>query len=195
MTGLFRAKQDLSLRTMISRMLGAAKFNGNTFKELRGNPSTTLQTLTLAPTIGLCYGVGLGVFIFLEAGLPLIEGVLLIILSLVSACIIAFLWSAITYALVTKLFRRTISYPNLARPFLFSWTPGLLFIMLSIPNPFVSEFFRVVATAWVAIASIFAVRHAAELTIQQSMMTFIISVLILVFALTLVDSLLPLFFA
>ena len=195
MTGLFAAKQDLNIRKMISRMLGAAKFSDATFKELRDDPSATLQSLVLAPITGLCYGVGLSAFLFQAIGVSLNEAMLIVLLGLVSACIIALAWSATTYALVTRLFRRTIRYPNLARPFLFSWAPGPLLVLLAIPNPFASEAFRVVAIAWVAVASIFAVRYSSDLTVQQSMITFILSVLILVFALIAASSLLPFFFS
>lgn len=195
MTGLFAAKQDFNIRKMIGRMLGAAKFSSTTFKELRDDSSATFQSIILAPITGLCYGVGLSLFIFQAIGLSLNEAILVVVLGLVSACIIALTWSATTYAVVTRIFRRTISYPNLARPFLFSWTPGLLFILLAIPNPSVSDAFRAVATAWVAVSSIFAVRYSSDLTVQQSMITFILSVLILVFAVIIVSSLLPLFFS
>ena len=194
MTGLFAAKQDFNIKKMITRMLGAAKFNATIFRELRDDPGATFQALILAPITGFCYSVGLSLFIFQAIGLSLNEVILLVVLGLILACIIALTWSATTYAVVTRIFRRTISYPNLARPFLFSWTPGLLFILLAIPIPVVSDAFRAVATAWVALSSIFAVRYSSDLTVQQSMITFILSVLILVFALIIVSSLLPLFF-
>lgn len=194
MTGLFATKQDLSIREMITRMLGAARFKADTFTELRDNPRATLQSIVLVPLTGLCYGVGLSVFAFLNTGVSSSDAILLILLGLVAACVIALAWSATAFAVVTRLFRRPIGYANLARPFLFSWTPGVLLILLSVPDPVFSETSRVVATGWVAIASIFAVRYSTGLTVQQSMITFILSVFILLFLLILVDSLLPLFF-
>jgi hypothetical protein len=189
MTGLFAAKQNLSLKRMIAHMLGAARLNADTFKQLRDDPTTNLQSIILVPVTGLCYGIGLGLYGFFIVSFSANETILVTLLSLTSAGIIAMIWSLTTFLIVTKLFNRSIGYPSLTRPFLFSWSPGLLFVLLLSPNPFVSEGIRILATAWVGVASIFAVRYAGGLTLQQSMITFIISILILVF-----ESLLPLFF-
>ena len=195
MTGLFAAKQDLNIKRMVISMVGAARFNADTLKQLRDDPTKTLQSILLVPLTCLCYGLGLGGNGFRVAGLPANETILVIVLGLVSAGIIAILWSLTNFLIVTKLFNRTITYAGLTRPFLFSWTPGLLFILLLSPNPFVSEGFRILATAWVGVASIFAVRHAGGMSLQQSMITFILSILILVFAQIILESLLPLLFS
>ena len=194
MTGLFAAKQDLNIKRMVTNMIGAARFNAGTLKQLRDDPTKTLQSILLVPLTGLCYGLGLGLNGAIVAGLSANETVLVIVLGLISAGIIAILWSLTNFLIVTKLFNRTIGYSDLTRPFLFSWTPGTLFILLLSPNPFVSEGFRILATAWVGVASIFAVRRAGGMTLQQSMITFIMSILTLVFAQIVLESLLPLIF-
>jgi hypothetical protein len=190
MTGLLAAKQNLSLKRMTTHMLGAAKFNADTYRQLRDDPSTTLQSIIIVPITGLCYGIGIGLNGFFVAGFSVNETVLVIMLSLISASIIAIIWYSTTFLLIAKLFNRSIGYSSLARPFLFSWSPGLFFVLLLSPNLFVSEGFRILATAWVGVASIFAMRHAGGLTLQQSMMTFIMSILVLVFAQTVFESLL-----
>lgn len=192
MTGPFAIKQDLSLKRLLTNMIGSARFNADILKQLRDDPTKTLQSILLVPLTGLCYGLGLGLNGFLVAGLSANETVLVIVLGLISAGIIAILWSLTNFLIATKLFNRTIGYSSLTRPFLFSWTPGILFILVLGPNPFVSEGFRILATVWVGVASIFAVRHAGGLTLQQSMITFILSILILVFAQIVLESLLPL---
>ena len=195
MTGLFATKQDLNVMKMVSRMLSAAKLNENTFKELRDNPTATLQSIFLVPISGLCYGLGFGVFGYFTYNFSANLVALVVLLSLVSAGIIAIVWSFTTFLIVARLFRKTVSYPGLVRPFLFSWSPGILFIFLLSPNQFVSDGFRILATAWVAVASIFGVRYAGGLTLQQSMVTFIVSILILIFAQIVFESVLPVFFA
>lgn len=192
MTGLFTAKQDLNIKRIVTSMVGAARFNADILKQLRDDSTKSLQSILLVPLTGLCYGLGLGLNGFLVAGFSVNETVLVIVLGLISAGIIAIVWSSTNFLIVTKLFNRTIAYPNLTRPFLFSWTPGVLFILLLSPTPFVSEGFRTLATAWVGVASIFAVRHAGGMTLQQSMITFILSILILVFAQIAFESLLRL---
>jgi hypothetical protein len=189
MTWPFATRQDLNLRRMISRMLKAARFNGDTFRELRDDSSATVQSVSLVAIIGLCYGAGLGFFGFFVTGISLLDAFTIVLIGLFSAVIIAFVWSGTTFLIVTKLFRRTIGYWGLTRPFFFSWTPGLLFILMSSPIPVISEIIRVAGTAWIGVASVFAVKHAAGFSAQQSMLTFIIGVLVLIFILTFIQSL------
>lgn len=191
MTGLFAEKQDLSIKKMLIRMFGASRFKSETFKELKDDPHATLQSFLLVPITGLCYGLGLSLFGLFVVGFSASTTVLITLLGLVLGCSIALIWSLTSFLIVNKLFNRTISYLSLARPFFFSWSPGLLFILLLIPNPLVSEGVRVLASAWVGVASVFAVKHAGGLSFQQSMMTFIISILTLVLAQIILESLLP----
>ena len=181
----FATKQDLNLKKMGSRMLKAARLDGEIFKELRDDPSATAQSLLVVAIIGLCYGTGFGFFL---AGTSLLEVLTIVLLGLLLALAIAFVWSGATFLVVTRLFRRTIGYWELSRPFFFSWAPGLLFVLMSSPILILFEVIRAVGAAWIAISSVFAVKHTVGFTAQQSMLTFIICVLVLV----LVVSILPL---
>jgi len=196
MTWPFATRQDLNLKRMISRMLKAARLDGNTFRELRDDSSATVQSVSLVAIIGLCYGAGSGFFGFFVAGISIFDIFTIVLIGLFSALILAFVWSGTTFLIVTKLFRRTIGYGGLARPFFFSWAPGLLFTLMSSPIPVISEIIRAAGTAWIGVASVFAVKHAAGFSAQQSMLTFIIGVLILsfilTFILTFIQSLVPL---
>jgi Yip1 domain len=176
----FATRQDLNLKKMASRMLKAARLDGNIFRELRNDPSTTVQSVSIVAIIGLCYGAGLGFFGFFVGGISLLNTLTITLVGLFSGIIIAFVWSSTTFLIVTKLFRRTISYWGLTRPFFFSWAPGLLFILMSSPIPIISEIIRAAGTTWIAVASVFAIKHAAGLTAQQSMLTFIISIIVLI---------------
>lgn len=184
MTWPFYKRQDFNLKKMGSRMLKAARFDGETFRELRDDPSATIQAISLVAIIGLCYGAGLGIFGFFIAGTSLAYVLTIALTGLLSALVIAFVWSGATFLVVTKLFRRIIRYWGLSRPFFFSWSPGLLFISMSSPIPAVSEIMRAVGAGWIGIASVFAVKHSAGLSAQQSMLTFIICILILVLILS-----------
>jgi len=191
MTWPFATRQDLSLRRMTSRILKAARLDGDAFIELRDDSSATLQSVSLVAIIGLCYGAGLGFFGFFVTGISLLDAFTIILIGLLFAVIIAFVWSGTTFLIVTKLFRRTIGYWNLARPFFFSWAPGFLFILMSSPIPVISEIIGAAGTAWIGVASVFAVKSAAGFSVQQSMLTFIIGVLVLIFILTFIQSLVP----
>jgi len=184
MTGLFATTQDFNLKKMGSRMLRAARLDGETFRQLRDDPSATAQSVVLVAIIGLCYGTGFGFFL---AGTFLLDVLTITLIGMFSALAIAFVWSGTTFLIVTRLFRGTIGYWGLSRPFFFSWSPGVLFILMSSPIPILSEIIRAVGAAWIGIASVSAVKHAAGFSTQQSMLTFIICVLLLV----LIVSILP----
>jgi hypothetical protein len=169
---------------MASRMLKAARLDGETFRELRDDPAASAQAISLIAIIGLCYGAGLAFFGFFIDGISLIEILTITMIGLLGAILLAFAWSGTTFLIVTKIFRGKITYFGLARPFFFAWAPGLLFVLMSSPIPTISEIVRVTVAAWIAIASVFAVKHAAEFSTQQSMLTFIVGVLILVLVLS-----------
>ena len=170
-------------------MLKAARFNGDTFRELRDDPTGTAQSLSLVAIVGLCYGAGLGLFGFFIAGISVLETLTITMISLLAAIFIALVWSGTTFLIATKLFRRRIGYWGLARPFFFSWSPGLLFIMMSTPIPIVFEIVRATSMAWIGIASVFAVKNVVSISTQQSMLTFITSAVFLIFVSALVLSL------
>jgi hypothetical protein len=180
MTWHFDTQQDLNLKKIGSRMLGAARLEGETFRELRDDPSANLQSLFVVAIVGLCYGAGLGLFQFFVAGSSLLDILTITLIGLLSAIIIAAVWSGVTFLIATKLFRASMSYWGLARPFFFSWAPGLLFVLMLSPILAVSEIIRVVGAVWIVIASVLAVKQAAGVSIQQSMLTFIIGVLVLI---------------
>jgi len=103
----FAAKQDLNLKKMGSRMLRATRLDGETFRELRDDPSATAQSVLVVALIGLCYGAGFGFFL---AGTSLLDVLPITLIGLFSALIIAFVWSGATFLIVTRLFRRTVGY-------------------------------------------------------------------------------------
>jgi len=170
-------------------MLKAARLNGESFRELRDDPSATAQSVSIIAIIGLCYGAGLGLFGFFIAGIFVLETLTITMISLLATIFIALVWSGTTLLIVTKLFGRRIGYWGLARPFFFSWSPGLLFILMSTPIPIVFEIVRATSAAWIGIASVFAVKNVVGISTQQSMLTFIASTVSLIFIGTIVLSL------
>jgi len=180
MTRPLATRQDFNLKKMGSRMLRAARLDGETFRELRDDPSASGQSVLVVAIIGLCYGAGLGFFGFFIAGISPLEILAIALIGLIAAVLVALVWSGTTFLIVTKIFRGKITYLGLARPFFFSWAPGLLFILMSSPIPTISEVIRVAGSAWIGIASVFAVKHAAGFSTQLSMLTFIICALLLV---------------
>src|SRR2546426_685822 len=87
----FATRQDLNVKKMLSRILNAARLDGDTFRELRDDSSATVQSVSLVAIIGLCYGAGLGFFGFFVAGISLLDVFTIILIGLLSAVIIAVL--------------------------------------------------------------------------------------------------------
>src|SRR3989454_10023562 len=139
LTSYSGSKQDFNLRRMGSRMLKAARLNGESFRELRDDPSATAQSVSIIAIIGLCYGAGVGLFGFFIAGISTLEILTVTLISLLAEILIAIIWSGITLLIVTKMFGRRIGYWGLTRLLLFSWTLGLLFFLMSSPFPIVFE--------------------------------------------------------
>jgi hypothetical protein len=181
MTWPFATRQDLNLKKMVSRMLKASRLNGDTFRELRDDPSATVQSVSLVAIIGLSYGVGLGLAGFFIAGTSLLDTFTIILIAMSSAIIIALVWLGMAFLIITKVFRGRIGYSALARPFFFSWSPGLLFIFMSVPTPAVSNITRAVGTAWIVVANVFAVKNSVGISTPQSMLTFMISAISMIF--------------
>jgi len=173
-------------------MLRASRLDGDTFRELRDDSSASVQSIALVAIVGLCYGTGLSLGFFV-GGISLLDTFLITLIGLFAAVIIAFVWSGMTFLIVTKIFRRTIGYWGLARPFFFSWAPGLLFILMSSPISIISEIIRAGGTGWIGVASVFAVKHAVGFSAQQSMLTFIIAFIIGVLTLVIIQTLVPLY--
>ena len=78
---------------MGSRMFKAARLDGDTFRELRDDASTSVQSISLIVMIGLCYGAGLGFFGFFVARISVLDLFTITMIGLFSGIIIAFVWS------------------------------------------------------------------------------------------------------
>src|SRR5438445_13334974 len=116
MTWPFATRQDLNLKRMISRMSKAARLDSDTFRELRDDASTTVQSVSLVAIIGLCYGAGLGFFGFFVAGVSVLDIFTIILIGLRSAVILAFVSPLTTFLIVTRLSRRTTDFLGRRRP-------------------------------------------------------------------------------
>ncbi len=158
------------IRTMLRRMWKVARFDRETIQDLKSDPTATPQAVAVAALAGLSYGLGFSLFlgttidsVLLAAGAGIVAGLL-----------IGFAWLSLTFVIGTRLFRGVTSYWGLARPFFFAWSPGLLFLFMSIPTPPIPDLARGIASAWIIIGSVLAVKHSMGLETQQSLLTFIL---------------------
>jgi Yip1 domain len=165
-------------------MLGAARLRGRMFRSLREDSDATGQSLVVLAIAGLSFGLGFALSLGGDLGATLLGGVF----GIAASIVLGFVWTSLTFIVGTRLFRGNTSYWGLARPLFFSASPGVVFLLTLVPSASVQETFRVLGIAWIAIASVSAVKNAFGFDSQRGFMTFIIVALILFVAYGLVIS-------
>jgi hypothetical protein len=166
-------------------MVKSARLNRETFLSLKDEPRATSQALFVLALSGTSFGVGFTASIRFNL-LGVLAGALL---GTLASLVLGFLWLSLTYVIGTKVFRGTSGYGSLARPLFFASSPGLVFLIMSIPNSFVADTARAIGVAWIAIATVIAVKTALGLDNQRSLLIFIMVTVILAISYGLVASL------
>lgn len=82
-------------------------------------------------------------------------------------------WVSSTFLVGRRLFGGTSDYWSLARPVFFATSPGLVFLIMSIPVSPVPGVAHTFGVAWIAISTVMAVKTAMGLDTQRSLVIFI----------------------
>jgi Yip1-like protein len=173
------------LRTMLDRMVKSTKLNRDTFLSLKEDPTATGQAVVVLALAGASFGVGFAASIGSSA-----LGVLLgAIFGAIIGIALGFLWLSLTFLVGTRVFKGTSDYWSLARPVFFATSPGLVFLLMSIPVSVVVDIARVIGVVWIAISTVIAVKTALGLDNQRSLLIFIIVTFIVLFSYGLIASL------
>ncbi len=151
-------------------MWRVARLDRDTIEDLKSDPGATPQAVAIVLLAGLSYGLGVSLFLGTTLDLLLFALTFWILLGLLTG----FLWLSLTFVIGTRIFRGATNYWGLARPFFFAWSPGLLFVLMSVPTPLIAGLVRAVVGAWIIISNVFVVRYSMSLETQQSLMTFIL---------------------
>lgn len=168
-----------TLAQIWSLMLRAARFNGETFLELKNDEALTGQAFGVLTLVSLFYGIGFTTMNLLGPGSLTLTGFLLGVLTYMIWFLVTMLiWSITAFVVGTKLFRGVTTFKGLLRPLFFSTVPGLLFILMVIPITLASQIIFAVAWGWTIVAGVFAVKNAMGFSIQLSMLTFVIYVIV-----------------
>lgn len=166
-------------------MLKAARLDRETFLLLKQNEKANTEALGVVALTGVCYGLGFSIF----TGAGLSGALLGATVGALAGILVAIVWVSLTFLIGTKLFGGEADYWGLARPFFFSWSPGVLFLLTSVPIPLFSRVASGVATGWIIIASVVAVKNSTGLDNQRSLLTFILTFFLMATAYGLVVSL------
>ena len=159
-----------------NRMIRAAKLDVHLYEEVEADKGAMAQAMTVVILSAVALGIGSG-----NAGL---RGI--IILTIV-ALIGWYVWAFLTYLIGTKLLpepETRSDYGELLRTIGFSSAPGLIRILGIIPIPGLRDPLFAVASIWMLVAMVIAVRQALDYTstgraIGVCMIGWVVQILIL----------------
>jgi len=166
-------------------MVKSARLDQDTFLDLKEDSSATVQALIVLALAGASFGVGFASSIGYSTVVVLLLGAAF---GAIFSIALGFVWLSLTFLVGTKIFHGTSDYWSLARPIFFASSPGLVFLIMSIPVSIVPDIARAVGVAWIAISTVFAIRAALGLDSQRSFLTFILVTLIVLIGYGLVSS-------
>jgi len=165
-------------------MVKSARLNRDTFLELKEDSTATVQALTVLALAGASFGFAAAI------GYNTIGILLGAVFGAVVSIALGIVWVSLTFLIGRSLFGGRSNYWSLARPVFFSTSPGLIFLIMSIPVSPIPDIARAIGVAWIAISTVIAVKSAMGLDTQRSLVIFIIVAFIVLLGYGFVASLL-----
>lgn len=172
-------------RTMLDRMVKSARLDRHTFLSLKEDPTATSQALLVLALAGASFGVGFAASI----GSGALGALLGAVFGSIVGIALGFVWLSLTFLIGTRVFKGTSDYWSLARPLFFATSPGLVFLVMSIPVSHIADIARAIGVAWIAVSTVIAVKTALGLDNQRSLLIFIIVTFIVLISFGFVASL------
>jgi hypothetical protein len=149
-----RPSNEGAMRSFVSRMLRAAKLDFSLYDEVENDRAAMGQAVSVIILSSIAAGIGGG--LFTAPG---------ILLMAVSAFVGWFLWAFLTFFIGTRFLpqeKTHADYSKLLRTIGFASSPGLIRIFGAIPS--LRSFVFFVASAWMVVAMVVAVREALSYT-------------------------------
>ncbi len=183
----------LQLGLMWSRMKKASRLDQAGILGLKTDSTATGQAVAVLVLSALAYGVGFTVQTQFQRHNLSIYGIIVgSLANTVTVCFAAFVWSATTFLVGTRLFQGKTSYWELARPLFFASSPFLLFLLITVPVPPVSVqgnvpvywfqgIVAVAAVVWLFLSQIFVLKQVMGLSLRRTILTVAVGLLILAF--------------
>ena len=165
-----------------SRIYRIARFDRESFREVRDDKNATGQAVAVLLLVGLSYGLGFSIFNGLQKSTLSLNFVISQTLAnMIVTDFAVFVWSATVFLVGTKLFQGKTGYWQLARTIFFSTAPGILFILIAIPFSPVIMTAAIIASAWIVSGEFVALKSATGLNTQRALLTSVVGLLILIF--------------
>jgi hypothetical protein len=183
----------LQLGLMWSRMKKASRLDQAGVLGLKTDTTATGQAVAVLVLSALAYGIGFTAQTQFQKHNLSIYGIIVgSLANTVTVCFAAFVWSATTFLVGTRLFQGKTSYWELARPLFFASTPFLLFLLITIPVPpigiqgnvpvyWFQGIISIAAVAWLFLSQVFVLKQVMGLNLQRTILTVAVGLLILAF--------------
>ncbi len=183
----------LQLGPLWSRMKKACRLDQQGVLELKTDTTATGQAIAVLVLAALAYGIGYTAQTQFQRHDLSIYGIIVgSLANVVTVCFAAFVWSATTFLVGTKLFQGRTSYWELARPLFFASSPFLLFLLIIVPIPpiivqgnvpvyWFQGTVAVAAVIWLFLSQVFAIKQVMGLSLRRTVLTVAVGLLILAF--------------
>jgi len=183
----------LQLGLIWSRIKRAITLDHQGVLELKTDSTATGQAVAILVLAGLAYGIGFTAQTEFQRHDLSVYGVIVgSLANTVTVCFAAFVWSATTFLVGTRLFQGKSSYWELARPLFFASSPFILFLLIIVPIPpiivqgnvpvyWFQGTVAVAAVAWLFISQVFALKQVMGLNLRRTVLTVAVGLLILAF--------------
>src|SRR5690348_8767149 len=183
----------LQLGLMWSRMKKASRLDQAGVLGLKTDATATGQAVAVLVLSALAYGIGFTAQTQFQKHNLSIYGIIVgSLATTVTVCFAAFVWSATTFLVGTRLFQGKTSYWELARPLFFASSPFILFLLIAVPIPpiivqgnvpvyWFQGTVAVAAVAWLFLSQVFVLKQVMGLTLRRTVLTVAVGLLILAF--------------
>lgn len=150
-----------SNRSIVDRMVGAARFDVATYEEVEADTTSTGQAAVVVALVAVASAIG-----------ALREGGTNVLIALVGALVGWAVWAGLTYLIGDKLLGGTATWGELLRTLGFAQAPGV-FLALGI-LPLLGSVVRVVVAFWLLATGIVAIRQALDVGTGKAVITAIL---------------------
>ena len=162
-------------RTMLDRMMGAARLDLATFNEVEHDSSLTTQAAAVVMLVALAKAIGAW-----DVGPT--SAVVTAVASLVGWLI----WAGVTYVIGDKLLGGTATWGELLRTLGFAQAPGVLLVFGVLP--LIGGLLAFVVSLWTLVAGIIGIREALDFSTGKAVITAVLGWLALVIPLALMEA-------
>lgn len=176
-------------RSLLARMVRAAKLEVDLYEEVEANSGATLQALAVVVIASLASGIGAAINSIIDGAglLRVLWGLLTGIIGLIIAWA---LWSLITWIIGSTIFKgrkTSATWGELLRTIGFAFSPSVLLLLVFIP--IFGWVVSLVALLWTVVAVVIAVRQALDFTTWRAVFTCLLGAIVYLVIIVLINAL------